>query len=102
MQYSWLGGVRGWLSTRGSYGSRDEDEVIALPQTLTPTPTPTLTPTLTPTPVLTLGELRGVGLGMVGPRRRSAEPVCVRLRVFHAKPSPNPNPSPNPDLPSST
>lgn len=28
VQYSWLGGVlRGWLSTRGSYGSRDEDEV---------------------------------------------------------------------------
>ena len=81
MQYSWLGGVRGWLSTRGSYGSRDEDEVIALPQPLTPTPTLCLSPTLTPTPVLALGELRRVGLGVVGPRRRSTEQVCVRLRV---------------------
>ena len=27
VQYAWLGGVRGWLSTRGTYGSRDEDEV---------------------------------------------------------------------------
>eukprot|EP00316_Scyphosphaera_apsteinii_P016583 CAMPEP_0119343244 /NCGR_PEP_ID=MMETSP1333-20130426/106343_1 /TAXON_ID=418940 /ORGANISM="Scyphosphaera apsteinii, Strain RCC1455" /LENGTH=203 /DNA_ID=CAMNT_0007355625 /DNA_START=271 /DNA_END=879 /DNA_ORIENTATION=+ len=27
VQYKWLGGVHGWLSTRGRYGSRDEDEV---------------------------------------------------------------------------
>lgn len=26
VQYKWLGGVQGWLSTRGSYGSRDEEE----------------------------------------------------------------------------
>ena len=25
VQYTWLGGVQGWLSTRGRYGSRDEE-----------------------------------------------------------------------------
>jgi len=27
VRYTWLGGLSGWLSTRGRYGSRDEDQV---------------------------------------------------------------------------